>query len=679
MLNLQYISLLILFCIIVVLLLRISKLKKELSILKDDLLEVAFIKNAFHSLSLPVYYKDKNGKFLASNKTFDREFGNFKKDAIEKLSFVKSPSTCELTLTYDNAIEKVTSILSTSFLDEQNNILGSVSILINIDAQKAEKRQLIEQKNRLHLALENSQEGYFEWDIDKDKAIYSSLWKKIMGYNPEDDEPTNVSSWLNLVHSLDLAKTNEKIKEHLDARSDFLEIEHRVKIAQENFWVNVRAKAVFDSQNHPKKLVGTIRDITHIKQSEGAIIAEKNLFTSFMDDLPILTFIKNAQGKYLYINNAYQKFLGFRDWRGKTLEEIYPEKISSSIKNSDREAIYEGINSHEELIPDATGEIKRIKTFKFLIERQGEVLLCGSGTDVTSQRRLEEQNHLYFKVFDDAKDSILITDASKRVIAINKAFEKLTGFLSNELKGQSIEIRNSQKQPKEFYENIWQEVDKHGFWAGEMYSKNKNRTEELELVNIHTILDLKGNPRYYYMIIQSLQKKNLLEAQLELPKDSITDLPNKTAFSRLLEISIAKAQRNQEKFSIVYVNVDDFALLAKKNTQEEIAQILKEISKKLHFAIRQNDILAKLDSDEFAIILEDIKTSHDISVICERIMSEMTKPIRINKDYHSITLSIGASIYPEHSSEAKKLTDFAHGSMYKAKRAGKNCFIIYQS
>jgi diguanylate cyclase (GGDEF)-like protein len=86
-----------------------------------------------------------------------------------------------------------------------------------------------------------------------------------------------------------------------------------------------------------------------------------------------------------------------------------------------------------------------------------------------------------------------------------------------------------------------------------------------------------------------------------------------------------------------------------------------------------------LQGDEFCIILENITAIKDMTIVCERILEEMTKPIKLKNIHEILSVSIGVSIFPNHSTDAKKLLDFAHLAMYKAKREGKNVYTIYKA
>ena len=63
----------------------------------------------------------------------------------------------------------------------------------------------------------------------------------------EDDRPTSLSSWLNLVHSKDMALVNEELKKHLDKENEFFFVEHRLRDTNPLRWITVRGQALFDA------------------------------------------------------------------------------------------------------------------------------------------------------------------------------------------------------------------------------------------------------------------------------------------------------------------------------------------------------------------------------------------------------------------------------------------------
>lgn len=200
-----------------------------------------------------------------------------------------------------------------------------------------------------------------------------------MGYE-EEDNPSKLTSWLNLVHPKDMAMVNEKLALHLDGKSDFLYMEHRLRETQPLRWITVRGKAVVDKKGAPLRLTGTIRDITQRKHTEATLAAQQALFLSFFENLPAIAFIKNAKGNYLYLNHFYQKYIGFRTWKGKTAMELFTPDVAEAILESDRLALYEGMVEQTVLLPTEEGKKEAFTTYKFVIEdNEGEKCLCGFG------------------------------------------------------------------------------------------------------------------------------------------------------------------------------------------------------------------------------------------------------------------------------------------------------------
>jgi two-component system, NarL family, sensor histidine kinase UhpB len=197
-----------------------------------------------------------------------------------------------------------------------------------------------------------------------------------MGYEAKD-HPTTLSSWLNLVHSKDMALVNERLKAHLDGKSDLFVVDHRIRQSEPLRWVNVRGKVIVGKNEQPIRMVGTMRDISERKEDEVKERFEHERFIAFVEHIPALSFIKNAQGSYVYMNQAYQKFLGFKTWKNKTAMSLFNEKTASDIAETDRLSLYEGVIEHNIMLPTSEGLVNHFHLYKFVIDEENEKLLCG--------------------------------------------------------------------------------------------------------------------------------------------------------------------------------------------------------------------------------------------------------------------------------------------------------------
>ncbi|KIM09832.1 MAG: hypothetical protein KU29_00815 [Sulfurovum sp. FS06-10] len=335
------------------------------------------IENIFDSLHVPIFYK-KETKYEA-NKAFHRAFGSFAKEAFERLDTLPKHGQHTLELTFDNNILKSVHIHCAPLFDTKQNPIGMTGIVFDTSELNRTKENLLAHKERLESAIEGSGDGIWDWNLTRETLFFSKTWKHIMGYE-EEDNPSKLTSWLNLVHPKDMAMVNEKLALHLDGKSDFLYIEHRLRETQPLRWITVRGKAIFDKKGTPLRLTGTIRDITKRKHAEANIALQQAIFLSFFENLPAIAFIKNTKGHYIYLNRSYQKHIGFRTWQNKTALELFTPDVAEAIMESDRLAIYEGLVEQTVTLPTEEGKEERFQTYKFVIESdEGGKFLCGFG------------------------------------------------------------------------------------------------------------------------------------------------------------------------------------------------------------------------------------------------------------------------------------------------------------
>lgn len=325
----------------------------------------------FQTMPLPIVYK-KNGNWH-TNKAFSHAFGAMSKENTELLIMLPKSGEHSCELQFDNGIVKQTLIYTAPLLGSSGDF---VAIVVDIAHLQKSKALLLHQKERLELALEGCDEALWDWDLKSEVVFYAPKWKQIMGYEAAEN-PSTLASWLNLVHSKDMALVNERLKTHLDGKSEHFEVDHRIRQSEPLRWVNVRGRIIRGKNEHAIRMVGTIRDVTEHKAHELKERFEHDRFIAFVEHIPALSFIKNAHGNYLYMNQAYQQFLGFKTWKHKSAADLFDAQTAHEIAETDRLSLYEGITQHEITLPTSEGLKSSFHLYKFLIDEEGEKLLCG--------------------------------------------------------------------------------------------------------------------------------------------------------------------------------------------------------------------------------------------------------------------------------------------------------------
>ncbi len=175
--------------------------------------------------------------------------------------------------------------------------------------------------------------------------------------------------------------------------------------------------------------------------------------------------------------------------------------------------------------------------------------------------------------------------------------------------------------------------------------------------------------------------KRLQKEQEELfnlsTKDSLSGLYNRLSLMEKIEWLIAKGERSNEQFALLFLDLDNFKNINDTQGHEFGDKILQHVSKILLDSVRENDIVSRLGGDEFVIILPELKSNETILEVIKRIQIRLKEPIVFNTLSYSVTVSIGITIYPKDGRDATTLLKHADIAMYKAKALGKNNFHFF--
>ncbi|MCX6276787.1 MAG: PAS domain S-box protein, partial [Bacteroidetes bacterium] len=134
------------------------------------------------------------------------------------------------------------------------------------------------------------------------------------------------------------------------------------------------------------------KEIEERKLTEDALLESKNRFSLFMDYLPAIVFLKDHEGRTLFVNKYMDDAFGASRWLGKTMTEVFPNEFGQKLKTDDLNAMNSGYQKIEETIKNLDGKLHNYETQKFIIHRPGqEPLLGGISLDITERKLAEKE------------------------------------------------------------------------------------------------------------------------------------------------------------------------------------------------------------------------------------------------------------------------------------------------
>jgi PAS domain S-box-containing protein len=188
-----------------------------------------------------------------------------------------------------------------------------------------------------------------------------------------------------------------------------------------------------------------VRDITEEKKAAAAIRESEERFSAFMVNNPATAWIKDNNGRYIYVNKKYEEQFRVRmeDVLGKTDSELLPQSISSLIDEHDRQVINkdEAVEIYED-IPMPDGMLRHWQVYKFPLHNSlGEIFVGGIGFDITDKKLAEEalgeSEKRYRLISVNMKDLICLHKADGTYTYLSPSVEEMLGYTAEELIGAS--------------------------------------------------------------------------------------------------------------------------------------------------------------------------------------------------------------------------------------------------
>lgn len=392
----------------------------------------------------------------------------------------------------------------------------------------------------------------------------------------------------------------------------------------------------------------------------------------------------NTQFQFIYSNKNVKDILGYEvgEVIGAYMSEFMsPEEFNKFKLECHSSKSSNSVRSGYDLIHRDQTSIKIERQISLIYDTEGDMVgYRGSDIDVTHKVQQEKQLILAENIVRNTWDAIIATDLHDRPIKVNRAFERLTGLKGEDIMGVEGTLLREGAESPEFYLEVWNHINAHGYWSGEMKAKNSFGFEFPIEMNITCARDPEGKVFYYLGVFSDISKRKESEKQLKNLAyfDQLTSLPNRRSFQELCQFQIENARRTKKTIGLFYMDLDNFKDINDTMGHDVGDQFLIEISRRIERCIRKSDMACRLGGDEFTLLLTNIQNEQDVTVVAQNLIDEISKPY-VYKD-HEIQAGgcIGISLYPRDGIDYQTLSKNADIAMFRAKKSGKNQFCFFQ-
>lgn len=211
----------------------------------------------------------------------------------------------------------------------------------------------------------------------------------------------------------------------------------------------------------------------------------------------------------------------------------------------------------------------------------------------------------------------------------------------------------------------------------ELYDINNHLEDKVrQEIKKRTFIYEKANRKLEESAMMLEEQKNAFKNLAHF--DTLTGLPNRLLFYDRLDKVIENAEKNDQKFSILFLDLDNFKEINDSFGHDVGDDLLKIVAEKFQNRISKSDLLARLGGDEFTLVVEGWRNIEQIASIADRLIHVLNEPIYILGYEIYITVSVGISIYPDDGMDIATLLKHSDSAMYSAKNEGRNLYHFYE-
>lgn len=294
-------------------------------------------------------------------------------------------------------------------------------------------------------------------------------------------------------------------------------------------------------------------------------------------------------------------------------------------------------------------------------------------TDVTERHRSQQRLHA---ILDTSPVGAVIWRLSdRRIVYSNQRFAAMSGRTVEELLDTRIVSRHVvPAEGEQLIERFCDgavvkdvEIEFRGSFGNSFWGLTT--FERFEYQNEACVLE------WVYDFTELHHVRTTLEHLAQ--HDPLTDLANRRLLQEHLDRTLAGAARRDGIVAVVFLDLDGFKPLNDRYGHDFGDWVLCEMAMRLKDVLRRSDLAARIGGDEFAVVLDDLKSVEDVRAMATRLLETLSAPYQRDERRVQLGASIGVAINDAVDSDVDTLLRCADRAMYRAKREGRGCCVFF--
>jgi diguanylate cyclase (GGDEF)-like protein/PAS domain S-box-containing protein len=561
-------------------------------------------------------------------------------------------------------------------------LLVSIASYSALKKQERLRREIAVSEDRYRLLFESSLAGAYRTTLDGTILDCNASFCRMFGYESREEligHPINVGYF----------SISDRVQfiERLSTEKSATNFEQRLRRKDGSaIWVLNSAILSTREDGMEPVIKGTVTDISDLRKAE----QEHRRLAAIVRCSDDAIISCTTQGEIETWNAGAARIFGYsaEEVIGKRLDILAPgdrpdeylqilERIKSGQEAGDIETVRRRNNGQPIMIALSVSPIT---------DAAGEVIGAAAiARDITDRKQAEEK--LLFKTAlleaqsETTIEGILVVDESHHIILANQQFALHFRVPDDLLLAKDDRLVLQHVTDKVEDSDAFLERIKY------LYSHpDEKSSDEFRLRNGKTferysapLVDANGHRRGRIWYFRDITDRKAAEERIQFLAyfDALTGLPNRSLLKDRLLRALAGARRRGDKVALLSLDLDRFKLVNDSLGHAIGDLLLKDVAERLKRCTREQDTVAKVNGDEFVIVLSGVKDEAEAAVAAARITDAVAGRFSVQGHSLSTSCSVGISIFPEHSDDCDTLIRYADQAMYRAKENGRNRFQFF--
>jgi diguanylate cyclase (GGDEF)-like protein/PAS domain S-box-containing protein len=451
-------------------------------------------------------------------------------------------------------------------------------------------------------------------------------------------------------------------------------------------YMSVSGEPIFDPEGSFRGYRGVARDITARTRAEEETRKTAAELRLVADNVPAMIAYHDRKLRYRYVNRRYAAFYGVPAERmiGRSIAQNIGEDVWREVRAHFEKALAgEGV-SFDRRERRGDGSLRDISVD--LVphrDASGQVLgIYGLVLDVTRRRRAEKALRLRNRALEASVNSIMITeqtDKGQRLVYVNPAFERMTGYSAAEVLGRNPRFLYGGERNQPGVEALRTAGREQREMTALVRNYRKDGTPFWNELHVAPVRDESGRVTHFVGVGTDVTDRIRYQEEVERQAnyDALTGLPNRNLLNDRLAQAVAKAARTGRPLGVMFVDLDHLKRINDSLGHAIGDQVIAAAGMRIAEALRTGDTVARVSGDEFVIVLTDLKRTDDAARIAAKVQERIGAPLEIESHEFVLSASIGIALHPKDGADAADLLKNADAALYRAKEEGRGCFRFF--